>query len=175
MQCRYYVYTVGKGRLLMPPISEKSTSQTGQTYELPFYVIKTYREHWRIFNPALNKEYSELLRMQKDNTLREKYPKYERPIAAQFVDRAMIEDSLWAETDHEGVLATDDPKLAAYIVTQAKLKNPKAGFDTYSKKMSESEIEYQLKELEKEMVGTVPSPKPYNIGKLVPKNKLVTR
>ena len=132
-----------------------------QGYELPFYLVQTYRANWRFFNPWLNTEYGKLIDMEKANTLREKYPKHDRPLAAMFVNKAMIEDSLWSQTDAEGNLATANPELAAYVLLAAQRKNPKARMHKFSKKLEPAHM--------KTAQDRIPSPQSYN---LKPKDQL---
>src|ERR1039458_5845983 len=94
------------GVLMMSTSAEELMANVG--YELPFYLVQTHRINWRFFNPFLNKEYGDLINMERANTLRDKYPKHDRPLAAMFVNKAMIEDSLWSSTDSEGNLATNN-------------------------------------------------------------------
>ena len=137
----------------MSTVLAQVEAETG--YELPFYLIQTFRPNWRFFNPWLNKEYGQLIDMEKANTLRDKYPKHDRPLAAMFVNKAMIEDSLWSQTDPEGNLATANPELAAYVLLAAQRKNPKARMHKYSKKLEPQHM--------KSAQDKIPSPQSYNL------------
>ncbi len=143
---------------------EKAIKVEGQVYRLPFYLLDTGLIHMKFFRPELCPEYKKHLDMEKNKTLREKYPKHERPIAAMFVERSWIEESLWAETDEEGMLPTDDPFLAAYALKAAQNINPKARLHPYSKLLTDDDYA----ELSKK--AKIPGPRTYNMK---PHNKLV--
>lgn len=134
-----------------------------KVYELPFYMVRTYRPNWKFFKPDLSKRYAELLQMEKDHTLSEKFPKHDRPIAPQFVDRSMIEESFWAVTDENGDLATDEVELAIHVLTVAKAHNPKSDLHPYSKPITAQDYERA------KSTATVPGPAKYNMK---PKNQL---
>src|ERR1039458_7144023 len=74
-----------------------------KAYELPFYLVCTLRENWRLFNHTLNAEYDRLVRLERTNQLQKEHPEDRRPLASMYVNKAMIEDSLWAVTDAEGL------------------------------------------------------------------------
>ena len=143
---------------------DKAIQAAGQTFRLPFYFVDTKMIHMKIFRPELSEKYKEHLDAERNKTLRDMYPKHEKPIAAMFVERSWIEECLWAETDDEGFLSTDDPFLAAYALKAAQNLNPAARLHPYSKLLTPDDYEQLNKRIR------VPGPKTYN---MVPKNKLV--
>jgi hypothetical protein len=126
-------------------------------YELPFYLVQMLCPHYRIFNPRLNKEWADNLKREQDGSLRDKFPRHENPIAAQFVTAQMVEDSFWIEADANGDLATDDPILAAYALRAAQKLNPKADLHPFSKKLTEEDHKRASEKF------NIPGPRKYNL------------
>lgn len=126
-------------------------------YELPFYLVQTLCPFYKIFNPELSKEWSDNLKRERNGTLRDKFTRFDNPIAAQFVTANHIEESFWIEADANGDLATDDPLLAAYVLRSTQRLNPKAAMHPFSKKLTEEDH----KKAEERF--SIPGPRKYNL------------